>query len=71
MLNRHELVRYRRQRKWDLLTQLVLIIAFYASLSPIIRAEEMFGNHTDIQTVPECQLYDSCGGSVWFGLACV
>ena len=33
-----------------MLTQLALIIAFCASLSSITRAEEMFGNCTDIQT---------------------
>ena len=35
-LNRNELVRYRRQRKRGLLTQLVLIIACCALLSLII-----------------------------------
>ena len=48
-------------------TQLVLIIACSASLSPIIRAEEMLGNHADIQTVPAHQFYESCRGSVRFG----
>ena len=62
-LNRHELAYYCRQRKWGLLTQLVLIIASCASLSPIIRVEEMFGNHTNIQTVPARQFYESCHGS--------
>ena len=38
-LNRHKLSRYRRQRKRRTLTQLALVIAFCASLSPIIRAE--------------------------------
>ena len=38
-LNRHELARYRRQRKQGLLTQLAFIIAFCASISPIVRAE--------------------------------
>ena len=47
-LNRQKLAGYHRQkRKWGLLTQLALIIAFCASLSPIIRAE-MFGNCADI-----------------------
>ena len=41
-LNRHEFPRYRRQRKRGLLMQLAVIIAFCASLSPIIQAEEMF-----------------------------
>ena len=38
-LNRHELARYRRQRKQGLLTQLAFIIAFCASISPIVQAE--------------------------------
>ena len=38
-LNRHKLARYRKQRKRRLLIQVALIIAFCASLSPIIRAE--------------------------------
>ena len=66
-LNRHKLAHYRTQRKQGLLTQLVLILAFCASLSPIIRAEEKFGNRADIKTVPSCQFYESCRGSVWFG----
>ena len=70
-LNRHKLAYYHRQRKQGLLTQLVLIIAHCASLSPIIQAEEMFGNRADIQTVPACQFYESCRGSVWFGSQCL
>ena len=68
-LIRHDLARYRRQRKEGLLTQLVHIIACCASLSPIIQAEEMLGNCADIQTVPACQFYESCCGSVWLGSA--
>ena len=68
-LIRYELAPYRRQRKQGLLTQLVHIIAFCASLSPIIQAEEMFGNHADIQTVSARQFYESCRGSVWLGSA--
>ena len=72
-LNRHELARYRRQRKQGLLTQLALMIARCASLSPIIQAEEMF-----IKTV---LTFKPCWhasflravmvwyGLVWFGLA--
>ena len=51
-LIRHDLARYRRQRKQGLLTQLVHIIACCASLSPIIQTEDMFGNRANIQTVP-------------------
>ena len=47
-LHRYQLARYHRQRKRGLLTQLTLIIACCASLSPIIRAEEMFGNRANI-----------------------
>ena len=68
-LIRHDLARYRRQRKQGLLTQLIHIIACCASLSPIIQAEEMFGNRADIQTVPARQFYESCRGSVWLGSA--
>ena len=68
-LIRHDLARYRRQRKQGLLTQLVRIIACCALLSPIIQAEEMFGNCADIQTVPARQFYESCRGSVWPGSA--
>ena len=68
-LIRYELARYRRQRKQGLLTQLVHIITCCASLSPIIQAEEMFGNHADIQTVSARQFYESCRGSVWLGSA--
>ena len=68
-LIRYELASYRRQRKQGLLTQLVHIIACCASLSPIIQAEEMFGNHADIQTVSARQFYESCCGSVWLGSA--
>ena len=68
-LNRHELARYHRQRKRGLLTLLVCVIACFASPSPIIQAEEMFGNHTDIQTVLARQYYESCRGSVWLGSA--
>ena len=68
-LIRHDLARYRRQRKQGLLTQLVHIITCCASLSPIIQAEYMFGNRADIQTVPAHQFYESCRGSVWLGLA--
>ena len=66
-LNRHELARYRRQRKQSLLTQLALIIACCASLSPIIQAAEMFGNRADIQTMLARQFFESCRGLVWFG----
>ena len=68
-LIRHNLAR--RQRKRGLLTQLVHIIACCASLSPIIQAEEMFGNCADIQTVPARQFYESCRGSVWLGSVCL
>ena len=68
-LIRHDLARYRRQRKQGLLMQLVHIIACCASLSPIIQAEDMFGNRADIQTVPARQIYESCRGSVWLGSA--
>ena len=68
-LIRHDLARYPRQRKQGLLTQLVHITACCASLSPIIQAEEMFGNHADIQTAPARQFYESCRGSVWLGSA--
>ena len=68
-LNRHELARYRRQRKQGLLTQLALIIARCASLSPIIQAEEMYINRADIQTVLAHQFSESCHGLVWFGSA--
>ena len=68
-LIRHDLARYRRQRKQGLLTQLVHIITCCASLSPIIQAEDMFGNRADIQTVPARQFYESCRGSVWLGSA--
>ena len=40
-LNRHELACYRRQRKWGLLTQLVLIIACSASFKPCRHASFM------------------------------
>ena len=68
-LIRHDLARYRRQRKQGLLTQLVHIIACCASLSPIIQAEDMFGNRADIQTVPAYQIYESSRGSVWLSSA--
>ena len=70
-LIRHNLACYRRQRKQGLLTRLVHIIACCALLSPIIQAEDMFGNHADIQTVLARQFYESCRGSVWLGSACV
>ena len=63
-LNRHELAHYRRQRKRSMLTQLALIIIHCASLSPIIQAEEMFGNHANIQTVLARQFHESCRGLV-------
>ena len=62
--NSHKLAHYCRQRKRDLLTQLALIIAFYVSLSPMIRTFETVLHHT----VPAHRLYESCLGSVWFGL---
>ena len=65
-LNRHELARYHRQRKRGLLTQLALIIARCASLSPIIQAEEMFRNRANIQTVLARQF--SRAVMVWFGV---
>ena len=70
-LIRHDLAHYRRQRKQGLLTQLVHIITSCTSLSPIIQAEDMFGNRADIQTAPARQFYESCCGSVWLGSACV
>ena len=69
VLIRHYLARYPRQRKQGLLTQLVRITASCASLSPIIQAEEMFGNRADIQTAPARQFYESCHGLVWLGSA--
>ena len=68
-LIRHNLACYRRQRKQGLLTQLIHIIACSASLSPIIQAEQLFGNRADIQTMPAHQFYESCRGSVWLGSA--
>ena len=68
-LNRHESACNCGQRKQGLWTQLVRIIACSALLSSIIQAGEMFENRADIQTMPAHQFYDSCHGSVWFGLA--